>query len=305
MQRGILSKPWELRSMAKAFDTAMKSVFSGYVDPNRPPAMIVWSGLRDDPKSEYLYDDSGFDMPESVPKSESESYIKGTRSLNEWAINYATRFFYENISNHPLYRPLGYAYGLIFDRLLSIQLGKTSALMHQVRQAADSQDQFREALFTGLFKHDQTLLNQLISKSGIEAQNIVDLAILLGKQDSALNLYDQFEILAKMFRKEQSQFQRFISRIMTSIMYGGINNHPGIVEIIFLIPFATGLTVVGLDSTAGYSNLEITLPRFLQAFSLTVTASAFAIAHEAIHEYSRSDHYAGLIPIEVHQKGRF
>src|SRR3989442_656361 len=125
-----------------------------------------------------------FTPPEIQPQ---ENHLNGMYHLNEWATNYATMHYLEKASNNALTKPLRQAYAAYGDALV----GRFNARyayqsMDKVRNAARATGaNFDQAVFQGLFQHDFSQLDTLITQTDtLEAASLDKLAIAVGKHSA-------------------------------------------------------------------------------------------------------------------------
>ncbi len=112
----------EMPRVSRNIEANMKQVFGGYIDPAYPQVIITRTVLQDtSPERFYIY--GGGNYPESMNEKDQPTYDIGIFALNEWATNYATRYYLTQTGKTPLSKPLRQFYGQLTD----MWAGKTAA----------------------------------------------------------------------------------------------------------------------------------------------------------------------------------
>ncbi len=290
--RGRLSRPWEVPGIAKLTDRMIKQTFAGYLDQERPPLRIAWSVLVDQPLTKPKF----VQMPrrvDGVTRENQDNFHTGIIGLNDWMTNYATRAVFSCSD----FSGVGSLYGRLNDDLVNRHEYKdTYALMGQIRKDSRVDGlSFRDAILSSLFKHDSAKIDWVVFKANLKGvKTIEDLAIYLGQ--ASLQDRAQVALLSRLGtqQREDSDQKQLLKRVLFSLSIGGIYSTLGVVEVI--TASATGLLALSLPMMMVSSNKSLVLGLSALASGSIFAMTPFSAIHEAIHEYSASPNYVGLIP---------
>jgi hypothetical protein len=323
-KHGILQSH-EMPSVSQTVEENMKLVFSGYVDPSYPRVIVARTILQDRSTERFYNYTTDYTYSESMKPEDERAYEIGIFDLNEWATNYATRYYLEKTSKTPISKPLRRFYGQLADTFI----GKTSArqtykVMAEVKKLAKARDEdFDHAVFQGLFQHDFTGLNDLIADTtALPAANLEDLAILIGNGGTKKGSTGQSkgfmhtvdigmkalpEAIIHSGKYTDPQWKKSLRAVGQSVIAGGQFATPGIAEVGFGNLVAAPLleasvlsieqAVTHTDPTTSAIRMGIAVPAIS---GVIATFFPFITFHESVHAYSAADNYIGFMPSKLY-----
>ena len=290
----------------------MKRIFAGYLNPSYPRVLVARTVLQTDylPTESPFYN-YGWDYryPETVAQEDRFHYAKGMYAVNEWATNYATRYYFTHTSKTPLTKSLRQLYTQAADALFGkAPYHQAYKHMAEVSKAAQAtKNNFDHATFQALFQHDFTVLNALIANTPIlEATNLDALAVAIGKQvvkptKGSTPYYTHLiektvgsAVTAVAETPTDSSVKRSFKRTGKSLIQGGQFVMPGVAEVGIAAPIVAPVATILEGAALG----EIERGLAVGGATLGTTAAIFAFTtiHETVHGYSTSDDHVGLIP---------
>ncbi len=277
----------EFPSISTAADHAIKAAFPDYIDQDRTPILIAWSVLPDTPKGlpayEYIRK-----CPEGIAEADQDAFDAGIYNLNEWATDYAARDFILKLRENQLYLHLANAY----LKTWSEEAGTLSS----VKELTERNGDFKNALLTALFKHDNSKIDNLIQAT-LGYSTLYELAVALGRHNtSKIDLVQSTKI-----EKEDPAYRKIYKKAIETIAFGGCVSQPGVAE----IPVVCGVVVgFGVGSIVGTANMSIGGGLAIAAISSAALSSSlpYAVAHETVHVYSQSSKFNGLMPVTLTKK---
>lgn len=313
----------EMPRVSEKIEQNMKGVFAGHLDPAYPRVIVARRVLRDTySPTETPFFEYDTRYPETVTEEDQSAYDQGINALNEWATNYATDYYIEHTNKTPLTKPLRKAYAKIADALTGMmyphQIYKSMAEVSKFAHAA-GQD-FNHAVFSGLFHHDFTALNALISQTDtLKTTNLDELAIALGKETAKASETSKKPfshlveatadgaIHSRIPPSPEPAFRKTVRRVGESIIVGGTFSIPGLAEVNTAAPLggtvATAALTTALESAVNHSDVRTALIAgglgASAAFITAATVFPYLTIHEAVHAYSASDAYVGFIPQQL------
>lgn len=274
----------EMPKLSQSIETKMKSVFSNYLDEDRPRVLVAWEALAEysrDRKDyhKYLY------KTEEIKPEDKKPYMAGIYQLNEWATNYATRQYFTSDTNKGFVGKLRSLYGKIgnfgaarFGGRDLIDAFRTVGKMRKVERTAKKLGvNFSDAVFESLFSHNDAKMNALIAQTeSVKASNLTELAINIGKRrnqqadEVSQDASSAHVVPSNETPKPANKLVRGINRVGTSVGLLGHVSEPGIARLLLA-------------------------PNTLTGFVIT----KFVSVHEAVHAYSQAEDRTGLIPIHL------
>lgn len=302
LKRGIISRPQEIPSLSNALDTSIKKVFSTYINVNRPPTVVAWSVLRDEPLEPK---GCQFDKrrPDGITEQDEEAYFTGIRQLNEWSTDFAAQYWLSHSPKHSLFQRIGKIYADIsINSGQKIAYKQAYGLMEQVQLYAKKSGQnFEDAVFKALFQHDFSPVNMIISQSGIaECKTLDELALYLGK---SLPKNNSTNILRSLYAQEnESELIKLSKRTILSMLTGGWQSQPGIVEIVVAQPAA--MFTAGAVGGATAIDVLTGIAAGTLGGVISGTLWGYALIHETVHDYQTDKNFNGFIPLTLVSIGK-
>ena len=300
--RGIFSRPLELPRTGKFLHERIVRTF-GLEHIQEP--IVTWSAIFDKPKSPssaYVYAER---FPEGVAKEDKHDFSVGIGRITEYATNIATKDFIDRNTDILVVNAAARAYAAFGDlATYGIMLAGTYREMARIEYMAEQNgEDFRQALYRGLFQHDTAPLNELIAntKEFSGCSDINELAIKLGKKrfkrPDIGKWLDKLEV-----ERTDGSVKAGIKNCAVSVLAGGVFRSPGIIEVSggFLpLFFAETLAIYGLN---GRMDIGLLAQNLAVIAATGIIINPFATVHEMIHSYSASEDYMGFIPAELIKK---
>lgn len=299
LRRGVISRPQEIPGISTVLDESIKIVFSSYLDQARPTSIVAWSVLKDEPL-EPLWGRLSRRRPEAIAAQDERAYLFGITELNEWAVDFATKYWFTHASQTTLVQRLGAVYANICTGTgQKLMYGHTYRTMEQIGRTVEARyGYFDDAVFRALFLHDAHHLNRLVSEAyGSRLQSLDQLALHLGKQQKQ-KTFTTYAIDSEA-KQSTVEIDGLFKRTLESFVMVGFQDHPGVIELIVAQQalvfgaYAVATTAVSGDILWGVTSGTIggTLASSLMG--------GYALIHEAIHDYSRDRMFNGLIPLTL------
>src|SRR5947209_1042917 len=114
----------EMPHVSERIEKNMIRLFSEYIVPAYPRVILARTVLQttsspyETPFYRYGSEYGEFRFPENVKPEDQGYYYKGIYALNEWATNYATRYYFKHTSKTPLTKPLRQLYAQATDGIV-------------------------------------------------------------------------------------------------------------------------------------------------------------------------------------------
>lgn len=312
-RRGLFSKPLELSQTGDFLHDKITKTF-GLEDAQKP--ILIWSVVFDRPKtpsSKFIYEER---YPEEINDEDKTNFSIGMARITEYATNYAAKDFFVKNVDIPILREFSKAYGRFADlATYEILINGTYRRMSIIESVANENGKsYKEALFTGLFKHDLEPINELVSdtKEFSGWSSINDIAIEIGKKrfkkPDIGKFFDKLEI-----NKNDGRLKANLKNGTTSVLAGGVFRNSGVTEISGGIP-AFILLETSVISIAHLGEHVIQNPNLLftagsiaaetvvLSLGPVVAITPFIGVHENLHSYSSDETHLGFIPANIIEK---
>lgn len=293
LHRGRVSRPRELPMISHALDASMKHMFAEYIPQDRPVPIMVWSILRDEPLDQTF--SSKIRTPPEILREDEHAYTLGIYQINEWATDYATRYWFAHAGKHMLLRQMQAVYAEVSTLQSRLNASRTYRFMDRVEYVAKERGRdFHHAVFSALFTHDFSHLDDCVREANIGGcHSVNELALFTGKKQGKTSLTKLF---LSLHSESKNPVKRGIKRTLVSIMTGGVHEEPGIIYIHLAPPILESFFVGGMG--AGI-DLFVGMGAGVVAGGLVGALLAYVGVHETIHEYSTGRRFKGLIPLTM------
>lgn len=303
LKRGIISRPQEIPSLSNVLDRTIKKVFSEYIVATRPPTLVAWSVLKDEPL-EPMGRQFKRRRPEEITEPDEDNYYIGIHQLNEWGTDFAVRYWLSHSPKHSVLQKIGEIYvDISINSGHKIAYKQAYELMEQVQTSAKQRGQnFEDAVFKALFQHDFSDINMVVSQEKIaDCQTINQLALHLGKSLPKNNTTQILRSLDTLdTQKKDSELKRLSKRIILSMLIGGGQSQPGIVEIVAAQPTTTG----GIAASFAAPDILTGIAAGTLVGAITSTPYGYVLLHETVHDYQTDREFIGFIPLTLTSIGK-
>ena len=303
LKRGLISRPQEIPGLSGLLDRSIKNVFSKYIDSARPPPVVVWSLLTDEPleSNECHFD---YRRPEGITEEDELNYYIGIHQLNDWGTDLAARYWISHSSKHSIVRKTGEIYSdICINNGQKIFYKHAYEIMEQVKASAGEHGQnIEDAIFKALFQHDFRDIDIVVLQAKIaDCQTLNQLALHLGKSLPKIN-ETRISRSLNMHEKD-SDIKRLSKRTILSMLKYGNHSQPGIVEIIVMQPAA--VLISGVITLSVFTDIFTRIAAgTLGGIVITGLPYGYVLFHETVHDYQTDCKFNGFIPLTLTSIGK-
>jgi hypothetical protein len=247
---------------------------------HHPESVFSWTGLLDQPLSPepFRYEQT---IPPQIPVNLKNNYINGIRLLNEYITFHLTDYFFSHVQVVTLFN---------VKSNTNASLKITHRTMNQIYQASKGNTaELDSAIMKNYFGHNSDNFNKLIARTDLlGCSDINELAVYIGSRTKINAGNHSTRLLNEPFidSGRTVNHDHVLKRVLKSVLTIGRHPYPGVVE----IPVAAYVAF-------GISQIKTPLAFYIPV--ITGMGLWYITIHEAIHDYSMSPDYLGLIPITI------